>query len=652
MISYHRYEELIRLLNLHAQKYYEEDQPAISDYEYDRMYQELVEFEEKNPLLIRPDSPSQKIGGRPSDTFQPFTHPSVLPSLGNIFSEDEFLAFYDRLKKAGIDEPIEFTAEPKIDGLAVAIHYQDGELVCAATRGDGFVGETITDNIMTIPTLPHHLAKPLTLEVRGEVFIRRSVFQGLKNQFANPRNAAAGSLRQLNPKITAQRQLDIFIYQGIYSAITKHSEMLSFLKSLGIPIVPNFLVSHHLPDILHYIQTLESRKSQYDFDIDGAVVKVNEFKLQHQLGMTTKVPRWAIAYKFKTDQAMTRLNNIIVQVGRTGVLTPVGILEPVSLSGVTVQRATLHNMDDILRKGIKIGDKVLVQRAGEVIPEIIKSFETYPSSVAFEMPILCPVCSSQIVRIENEVAYRCPNPLCSAQIKGRILHFVSRDAMNLEGIGESLVDQLVDRGLISDIADLYQLTSEQLSKVERMGDKSIQNLLNEIEQSKTRSLDRFIFGLGIQYVGKYTAQRLAEYFQSMDRFCLASADELSRIPDVGDKISLSISRVLADPQFKQLLVKFSNNGVFPTAIDRTQKPLSSKTFLITGSLKTLSRIEAENKIKEQGGTIVSAVSQKLNYLIVGENPGSKLVKAQNLNQKIPQIQILSEEELEIYLRAE
>lgn len=649
MINYERYLELISELNCHAKAYYEQDTPVISDFEYDQLYRTLIEFESANPLLLSPDSPSQKVGGAPKESFQPFHHPTVLPSLGNIFSNDEWLKFVERVQKFVLNHQIEWTIEPKIDGLAVAIHYKNGKLVEAATRGNGYVGETITANIATISTLPKQLALPIDLEVRGEVYMRKSVFTELKDQFANPRNAAAGSLRQLDPQITAKRKLDLFIYQGILDDIHTHFEMIQFLKTLGFPVIPQIYKTDDPNQIFEIIQRIESQKQQYDFEIDGAVIKVNQFDLQKNIGFTTKVPRWAIAYKFETGKAVTRLNDIIVQVGRTGILTPVGILEPVALSGVTVRRATLHNMDDIDRKGVQIGDTVLIQRAGEVIPEIIKRFESGPTSHPFSMPSHCPVCGEEVIKIEEEVAYRCPNPACPAQIKGRLFHFASRDAMNIEGLGDSLIDQLVDQGLISELPDLYRLTESQLLNLERMGKKSVQNLVTAIEASKTSSLDRFIFALGIQFVGKYTALQLARHFTTLTAFIQANGDELERIQSIGEKTADSIRKILKNAQFHRLIAEFLSLGILPGLIETPSGKLAGKTFLITGTLSNFSRTEAENLIKNNGGTILPSVSQKLHYLIVGESPGSKLAKAQKLNQASPVIEIVDETFLKNFL---
>jgi len=640
MISYDRYLTHIDLLNTYAKAYYEQDAPLVSDYEYDQLYKEIREFEAANPLLIITNSPTHHIGGAPKPTFSTFTHPSILPSLSNIFSFDEIQEFTNRLQRLTKMEQLIFSVEPKIDGLAVAIHYEKGHLKMGATRGNGQVGEVITQNILTISTLPRILREPISIEVRGEVFIRRSVFDRLKSQFANPRNAAAGSLRQLDPKITAQRHLDIFLYQGIYPGITTHIEMLEFLKTLGLPVIPHFKKADSAKKIFAYIQSLETQKNQNDFDTDGVVIKINDLAIQHQLGLTTKAPRWAIAYKFESDKAITSLKDIIVQVGRTGVLTPVALLEPVALSGVIVQRATLHNDDDITRKGIKIGDRVLLQRAGEVIPQILKTVETFESSRAFQMPDTCPVCQMPVVKAEDEVAYRCVNPACPAQLKARVVHFASRDAMAIEGLGDALAEQLVDSGFIRSLPDIYKLSKTQLLTIDRFAEKSAENLIKAINASKICELAQFIFACGIPFVGKTTAHHIADYFGNLNAFCATNLDELLEVPEIGEKTAEIILKTISI--FKIMIQEFIALGVSPKINSTFSGPLSGKRFLLTGTLNKLTRNQAENRIIKAGGRMVSTITQNLDYLIVGESPGSKLKKAENLNQKGSSINILDE----------
>ncbi|MSR88517.1 MAG: NAD-dependent DNA ligase LigA [Candidatus Margulisbacteria bacterium] len=647
MISQSRYHELLKILSEHAHLYYVLDTPVISDFEYDQLYRQVAEFEETFPLLSDLNSPTRRIGGKSSAKLESYAHIQKLPSLGNVFDAIELRAFYDRVLKALPQEIIIFTVEPKIDGLAVALHYRDGQFKVGATRGDGYSGENVTQNLRTIRSLPLTLTSTETIEVRGEVFMRKSVFETFKDQFANPRNAAAGALRQLDSKVTASRKLDIFIYQGLYSGITTHHELLTYLKELGLPVVPDVQRCETFSDIQEACQTILNNKESYDWGIDGAVIKVDEKKWQDELGFTSKSPRWAIAYKFETEKAITTLTNIIVQVGRTGVLTPVAVLEPVQLSGVSVHRATLHNQEDILRKGVLIGDRVLVQRAGEVIPEIIKSFETFSHSRAFEMPPHCPECQTPVLHVPEEVAIRCPNFDCPAQIKGRIFHYASRKAMDIEGLGDKLVEQLVDSGLVHSLPDLYRISMETWTSLDRMAQKSAQNIYDELEKSKTKLFSKFLFGLGIPFIGERTAQLLAQVFPDMKTLLSASYEALLNVPEIGEKIAAILTQTLSAPSFQDMINDLTELGLSPKsdAVLATGK-LSGSTFLFTGTLSHRTRTEAEKAVVEQGGKIISAVSANLTYLIVGDSPGSKVNKAKAINQKAGKsiIQILSEDE--------
>ena len=637
------YHQLILTLNDHARRYYTLDAPVIADHDYDQLYRQLVEFEEENPLLLAPDSPTQRVGDKPLDMFESFTHTTPLVSLGNVFNEEELKAFFDRVVKAAGTPSIVFTVEPKIDGLAVALHYKKGIFSVGATRGDGKAGENVTLNLKTIRSLPLTLPSPISLEVRGEVFLRKSVFNAhLKDHFVNPRNAAAGSLRQLDPAIAASRQLDILIYQGISSTAETHTETMSQLATLGFPVVPDRVTAHNFSELCEACSAILEKKQTYDWDIDGAVIKVNAYALQRTLGFTSKMPRWAVAYKFAAEQAMTTLENIVIQVGRTGVLTPVAILAPVKVGGVTVSRATLHNLDDIERKGIKIGDTVSIHRAGEVIPEVVACVETSPQSRPFAMPTHCPTCATPVVKNESDVAYRCPNVLCPDQLRGRLLHFVSRDAMDIEGFGEAVIDQLVQSGAVRDIPDLYTLTLEHLADLDRLAKKSASNLMDALEKSKNPTLDRFIFSLGISFIGKQTALALAEQFQTLDAFLSASKETFIGIENIGDKTSEILSESLIDPEFCARVQALLRHGVHPKIHSSSAKgPWSGHTFLITGTLSR-PRHEIEAQIKKNGGKMLSSVSQNLSYLIVGENPGSKYEKAIKLG-----ISILSESELDL-----
>lgn len=668
------YKKLVKEVNEYSRLYYTEDRPAISDYEYDHLYNQLTRYEAEHPDRIDPESPTQRVGEAPLATFAQFHHPSQLPSLGNAFDKAEVRAFYDRVLKGLGESECEFTVEPKIDGLAVAIHYKKGRLEVGATRGNGYIGEVITENLRTIECLPKVLNAPVDIEVRGEVYMRKSVFEKyLKEEFANPRNAAAGSLRQLDAAVTAKRRLDIFLYQGIYREedeaarqavmsslglpphpLDTQADMMAFLNKLGFPTPPDFSTTTEFETIFDRCCAIVAKRASYDFDIDGAVIKVNAFDRQRRLGFTTKTPRWAIAYKADAEKAVTRLEDIIVQVGRTGILTPVAVLAPVKVSGVTVQRATLHNMDDIERKGIKIGDDVMIQRAGDVIPEVIKSVHSTDGSRVFEMPSQCPVCQGEVIRIDEEVAYRCTNPDCPAQLKGRIIHFVSRNAMDIEGLGKVLVETLVNKGLLKSVADIYHLDLETLAGLERMGEKSASNILKGVEESKQRAFDRFIYGLGIPYVGQHTAFILASRFPDMDALYRADTDAFLSVYEIGEKIADSLVKTLQNETFRQTVSRLFEAGVSPQPVEKrvsSDLPLGGKTFLLTGTLTSMTRSDAEELIKAKGGKVLSGISKQLNYLIVGDNPGSKLQKAEGLNAKGSQISILNENEFKMLIES-
>lgn len=625
------YLELVKTLNHHAQQYYVFDDPQISDAEYDHLYRQLQTYETENPLFIATNSPTQRVGDKPLEKFETFHHLSPLPSLGNTFSEEELIAFCDRVYKDLSQQDITFAIEPKIDGLAVALHYKNGQLISAATRGDGHTGENVTHNIKTIRHLPLTLKKPVDIEVRGEVFIRKSSFQSLAHEFANPRNAAAGAIRQLDSKIAAKRHLDIFLYQGLYPEIPTHSEMLDFIAALGLPVVPNRSQAKTIPDIQSECQKIYLSKATNDWEIDGAVIKVNAFDQQRRLGFTAKAPRWATAYKFETEQAVTTLEDIIIQVGRTGVLTPVAVLSPVKVSGVIVQRATLHNEEEIIRKDIHIGDQVLVQRAGEVIPEVLRSVTKTPTPIEFKMPTLCPECQSPVIKLAGEISHRCSNLNCKAQRKGRLLHFVSRRAMDIEGIGDALIDQLIDQNWVKNPSELYQIPIQKWESLDRMGPQSAANILDALEKSKTPTFARFIYALGIPLVGEKTAQVLTQHYPTPDQLLQATSEDLTGIPDIGPKTADIIFTYLNNVAFQTELQSLLTIGITPTA--PTQKittPLSGKSFLITGTLSQ-PRLTIETTLIELGAKIASSVSKNLDYLIVGESAGSKLEKAKKLS---------------------
>ena len=644
-MDFDSYLKEVKELNHHAHLYYTLDTPEISDNEYDLRYKSLIEFESANPLQVDPLSPTQRVGHAVSGKFPPFQHHSKLPSLGNVFSREELEAFVERVQK-GLDGVMpRFTVEPKIDGLAVAIHYKEGRLEVAATRGDGLTGETVTPNVKTIRSLPLILNESVSLEVRGEIFMRKSTFSELEETFANPRNAAAGSIRQQDPQVASDRKLDIFLYQGVGVSIGTHSQTVSHLDSLGLPVNPNVPLCNSVDDIESAVDAIRQQKDDFDWEIDGAVIKVDDESYQDQLGFTIKAPRWATAYKFPTEQVVTRLLDIDVQVGRTGVLTPVAKLEPVRVTGVTVSNATLHNMDEIERKGVKIGDDVVVQRAGEVIPEVVRVQKTYPDSRSFEMPLNCPVCEHEVFHEEGDVAYRCLNPLCAARLKGNLEHFVARKAMDIDGMGKQLIDQLVDSGELKTLSDIYYLTFEQLEALERMGEKSAQNVLEAIEVSKTRPLARFVFALGIPFVGQRTAELLVEHFGSLEALLVASFDELLDVDEVGDVIAQSCVDTFQSFAFQHELKRFYDVGVKPEFKESVvaSTKFDGQTFLVTGTLSSYSRTDAQALIKENGGRVVSSVSKKLNILVVGDKPGSKVEKAEALNAAGAEIQILDED---------
>ena len=625
------YLALVAELNRHGHRYYTDDRPEISDEIYDAKMRDLLAYEAQNPLFIDGESPSQRVGGAPLAQFTSFTHPRPLKSLTNVVSDAEFVAFYDRVEKGLGQRDLPFTVEPKMDGLAIAIHYRNGVMSVAATRGDGISGEVVTDNVKTIRSVPQRLSEPIDIEVRGEVVMRHSVFEKHRGDYANPRNMAAGSLRQLDPSITASRELDFFGYQLIGPNIDSHHEMMKLASGLGFQVTPDREVGTGRAWVLDAVTRLYSNRSTYDWDIDGVVVKLDSISLQNELGTTAKAPRWAVAVKFPSVQAQTLLENIIVQVGRTGVVTPVAVLAPVTVGGVVVRRATLHNIEDIERKEIYIGDIVTVQRAGEVIPEVVGRVSRGEDSRPFIMPVNCPECATVLIQNEGEVAFRCTNERCPAQVKGRIRHFASRDAMDIEGLGDALVDVVVDNRWASTPHELYTITEVQWASLERMGAKSAENLVRAFEASKSCSLARFIFALGIPFIGKTTAETLAHRFQTVEALQAATRDDFLSINDVGEKMAESMCGYFADPVHRGWINGCLSAGVTPVAAARTGGVLAGKTFLITGVLSR-PRSEIERDLKARGGAILGSVSSKLNYLVVGESPGSKRDKAIQLTQ--------------------
>ena len=638
-------------LQYHNNKYYVENNPVISDYEFDLLLKKLEELESEFPDLITPDSPTHRVGGKPVDEFNTVEHIVPMLSLANTYTYDELRDFDERVKK-NVDEA-EYVVEPKIDGAGVALLYENGIFIRGATRGDGIRGDDITSNLKTIHSIPLKLKDSIlkNVEVRGEVYFPMDGFKKYNKEqlkkgesvFANPRNAAAGSLRQLDSKIVATRPLNIFIYYLSYSdrVFITHEKAIAALKKSGFRINPLTKKVKDIEQAIKYCEILEKKRESLDYEIDGAVIKVNSFDKQKQLGETSKHPRWAISYKFAAKQASTQLNDISIQVGRTGVLTPVAILDPVKVGGVTVSRATLHNFDELKRKDIRIGDIVLVERSGDVIPQVVKSIKEKRTGaeVQKKIPQKCPICSSKIVFKEDEVAVRCVNKSCPARLKWRLRYYASRDAMDIDHLGESTIDKLIEKGIIENIADLYSITKEDLLELEGFKDKSIQNLLESIENSKKQDLSRLIYGLGIRHVGKYAAQLLATKYSSIDELAKTTVEELIEIDGLGDKTAEALANFFATEENIQLIEKLKNIGVKTKKKKIKETNLSGKKFLFTGGLKSLSRPDASELIKQKGGIVTSSISKDLDYVVVGEKPGSKYEKAKKLGLKI-----ISEEE--------
>jgi DNA ligase (NAD+) len=643
--------ELRTEIGEHDRRYYQEAAPTISDREYDRLYRELVDLEEKFPDLASPDSPTQRVGGKPLEAFAQVQHRTPMLSLDNTYSEEEVADFYNRLARLLPNQKTPVVIEPKVDGVAVSLLYENGALRYAATRGDGVVGDDITQNIRTIRSLPAKLrgTGPKLLEVRAEVYMDKRGFEKLNEErkkadlplFANPRNAAAGSLKQLDSRIVARRPLGIVCYgTGLIEGLDLelHSKVFPLLKKLGLPATERWWVADSIDGILKAIRELDQVRRDFPYQTDGAVVKVDSLGQRARLGFTAKSPRWAIAYKYEAERVETRLLDIIVQVGRTGTLTPVAVLEPVLVSGSTVARATLHNEEEIKRKDIRIGDIVVIEKAGEVIPAVVevKPAARTGKEKKFRMPTTCPVCGGKIVKDEGQVALRCINVRCPAQLKRRIEHFASRGAMDIEGLGEMMVEQLVSRDLVHDVSDIYELTAEKLSSLERMGEKSVSNLLDAIAGSKKRPLWRLIFGLGILHVGVSASRALADHFGSLDALMAASADQLQRIPDVGEVVADSIYKFFQEPRNRQTIVHLEKLGVRPQVEPKkatSNSAIAGSTWVITGTLSQ-PREEIGELIIARGGKVSGSVSKKTSYLLAGEAPGSKLDKAKKLGVRI------------------
>jgi DNA ligase (NAD+) len=636
----------------HNRRYYEEDAPVISDREYDRLYRELLDLEARFPKLVTPDSPSRRVGGKAAKAFSPVTHRTPMLSLDNTYSEEEVGAFYRRIEKLLPNEKVPVVIEPKVDGVAISLLYENGRLRHAATRGDGTVGEDVTQNIRTIRSVPERLKGdvPSLLEVRGEVFMTKAGFAKLNAErteaglpvFANPRNSAAGSLKQLDPVITAQRPLGVIFYatgavKGV--ELTHHSKLFALLKKLGLPCSETWWEADSLAGILKAIHELEQVRHGFVYETDGAVVKVDDFAQRESLGTTAKSPRWAMAFKYEADRVETKLLDILIQVGRTGVLTPVAALVPVFVSGSTVARATLHNQEEIERKDLRIGDTVVLEKAGEVIPAIVSARADLRdgSEKKFRMPANCPVCGSEVVKDEGQVAVRCVNAQCPAQLKRRIEHYASRGAMDIEGLGEAMVEQLVTRNLVHDVSGIYRLTSEDLLGLERMGEKSVAKLIDAIERSKAQPLWRLLFGIGILHVGVSAARALADHFANLNEMMAASPEELQRIPDVGEVVGTSIAQFFAEPSNRSMIEKLRAAGLRLTSEPKApvagNSQIKGTTWVITGTLSR-PREEIVEEIVRQGGKVSGSVSKKTSYVLAGEEAGSKLEKARKLGLKI------------------
>jgi DNA ligase (NAD+) len=645
--------DLHNLLNQYNYEYYVLDQPSVPDAEYDRLMRELIELEEQFPELKTEDSPTQRVGGEILDMFEKVEHQSQMLSLGNAFNEQD-LRDFDRRVRQGAGENVSYVCELKIDGLAVSLRYEDGLFILGATRGDGSIGENITANLKTIRSIPLRLKENVTMEVRGEAFMPRRSFEKLnkakeengEEPFANPRNAAAGSLRQLDPRLAAKRNLDIFVY-GIANAgntgIISHSEGLDFLDSLGFKTNKERKRCESIEEVIEYVQGWTDKRPNLSYDIDGIVIKVDSLEEQEQLGATAKSPRWAIAYKFPAEEVVTTLRDIELSVGRTGVVTPTALLEPVRVAGTTVQRASLHNEDLIREKDIKIGDQVVVKKAGDIIPEVVNVLADRRTGEEqdFNMPTHCPECESELVRLDGEVALRCINPKCPAQIREGLIHFVSRNAMNIDGLGEKVISQLFAENLIKDVADIYKLTYEQLIQLERMGEKSVNNLLQAIQNSKGNSLEKLLFGVGIRHVGAKAAKTLAQEFSHMEALEKASRDDLTAINEIGEKMADSIVSFFEQEEAHELIaelkaagVNMAYNGPKPVSAESSDSFFAGKTVVLTGKLEIMSRNEAKDKIEALGGKVSGSVSKKTDVVIAGEDSGSKLTKAQELGVEV------------------
>lgn len=650
MSAQKRIEELRNLINYHNEKYYNQDSPEIEDFEYDNLMKELIELEDKNPELKTNDSPSNRVGGKPLDKFDQVVHKIPMLSLSNGYSWQDLKDFDSRVREA-VDGEVEYVVEFKIDGLSVGLNYNNGVFESGATRGNGIVGEDITKNLMTIKNIPLKIKENGELTVRGEVYISKEDFEKINKiqeeqdqpLYANPRNLAAGSLRQLDSKLTAKRPLDIFIFnlEDINSKEFKtHSESLEYLKELGFSVSPNFKVFKTMDEIIEHIKYWTEHREDLSFGIDGMVIKVNNLAQREQMGYTAKSPRWAIAYKFPAERKETKLLDIIVEVGRTGTITPTAVLEPIRLAGTTVSRATLHNEDYIKEKDIKINDTVLVQKAGDIIPQVVEvvTDKRTGEEIEFNMPTACPVCGEPTVRLDGEAAVKCINISCPAQIRRGIIHFASREAMNIDGLGESIITLLLNEKLIENISDLYYLQKEQISGLERMGDKSATNLINAINKSKENDLWRLINGLGIKLIGTKAAKVLASEFKDLDKLMKASEEELINLEEFGNTMADSVVEFFKEEKNLLVIEKLKAIGVNTKLIksddEDIPKIFDKMKIVLTGTLPTLKRNDAKELIEKRGGKATSSVSKSTSFVLAGEEAGSKLTKANDLGIKV------------------
>lgn len=644
-----RIDELVELLNYHSRLYYVENRNEISDYEYDELQQELKALEAEYPDLIRKDSPTQRVGGEAVSGFEKVTHSVQMGSIQDVFSFDQVRQFVDNVRQT-VDMP-EFVVEPKIDGLSISLEYRDGEFTVGSTRGDGFVGENVTSNLKTVKSIPMSIDEKLALlEVRGEVYMPKNVFFELVKEqednaeqpFKNPRNAAAGSLRQKNPQVTAKRKLDIFcfnIQQIEGKELTSHKQSLDYIKSLGFKTVPDYKKVSTYEEIIRCIEEIGAKRFDLPFDIDGVVIKVDDFSQREVLGYTAKTPKWSVAYKFPPEEKQSELLDIELNVGRTGAITPVAIFEPILLAGTSVSRATLHNQDFIEQKNISIGDIITVRKAGDIIPEVLNVAEKRGEGI-FKIPDECPVCGTDVVKSDDEAAIRCPNVDCPAQIFRSIVHFASKGAMDIDGLGPAIVDTLLENDLIKSVADLYEIKVEQLMELDNFKEKSANNLVNAIEKSKGNTLDKLVFALGIPNIGQASAKLLCDKFGDLDNIMSATAEQIAEIEGFGDIMAQSVVKELSEPHMIRLIERLKKYGV-NTKYEKVQidNRFEGKTFVLTGTLPTMKRSEAKAIIEKYGGKASGSVSKKTDYVLAGEDAGSKLTKAQDLG-----INIISEEE--------